>query len=464
MSEMDWLRLLCQKRFRGPLQEPREDDAPDKFRSAFSKDADRIIYSSAFRRLQDKTQVHPFPETDYIRTRLTHSLEASSVGRSLGIAVGDYVLNKHKDVFASAQINPAHFGVIVETACLAHDLGNPPFGHAGEDAIRHWFRKGPGADLLTTSAQLTDEEQFDLQYFEGNAQGFRVLTRLQGWREEGGLQLSCATLGAFMKYPMGSIVVKSGEETRKPREKFGYFKQDREAFATIAKAVGLLEHLTEQGRWSRHPLALLVEAADDICYLVVDIEDAYKAKKITFKQAEDFLKQIAEGRLTRYHVLRTNDDKVAYLRAKAIGVLVEEVVRAFWENDEEILRGEFGGNLNDCIKSSKSLKDIRSFCREKLFTDPQKLEAEAAGYEVISGLLKIYSETLEEWERTGGQVANMTPRYQRTVRLLPNYDELPSTRYQWLLRVTDYVSGMTDGYAVKLYRKLKGITLGTDFR
>lgn len=465
-EQMNWGDLMSQRRFRGPTKDPLADTDPD--RGTFSKDADRVIYSSAFRRLSDKTQVEPFPKSDYTRTRLTHSLEASSVGRSLGVKVGRYILKKYKrdlpesDTADGAVLTAGHFGVVVETACLAHDIGNPPFGHAGEDAIRHWFTHEEGKELLDRRDTLTNGETADLQMFEGNAQGFRLLSRLQGWREDGGLQLSCATLGAFTKYPHGSWAVDGTSGEKKARQKFGYFQHDREAFATVASDLGLLKRSDEDGAWCRHPMAYLTEAADDICYNIVDVEDAFKANRLTFKEAEELLQPIAKGQLNRYHLLTENDDKISYLRAKAIGVLVDQVAKAFWENDEEIYRGIFKGELLDLVPFSVAIQQIKVTSREKIYVDDEKLENEAAGYEVIRGLLKIFADTLDDWQRTDGNLEKMSPRYRRTIQLLPRFERMPTSTYQWLLRITDYVSGMTDSYAVRQYRKLMGISVGLD--
>ena len=449
---------MSRKRFRGATEPPREDKVSDA-RSPFVKDVDRIIFSSAFRRLQDKTQVHSFPETDYVRTRLTHSLEVTSVGRALGTLVGKYIVEKYDLREGPESLETGDFGAVVAAACLAHDIGNPPFGHAGEEAIRYWFTESEGANLL--DGDLSEVQKKELQNFEGNAQGFRVLTRLQGWRENGGLQLSCAVLGSFAKYPWSCAQIGGGLGSTGEERKFGYFQHDREAFARIARADGLIPGETE-GEWRRHPLALLVDAADDICYRIVDLEDGFKAKRLDFDTTEELLRPIAEGTLRRYDILTSNADRVAYLRAKAIGVLVDQVHKAFWENDEEILRGQFRGNLLDRVPSRDTLREIQNVTRETIFTDERKLEIEVAGFEVIRGLLEIYSEALRSWEERGRNIENMTPRQRMIMRLLPEYERLPATRYQWLLRLTDYVSGMTDGFAVRQYRKLKGITVGHD--
>ena len=457
MSAEQWLKLMSRSRFRGATEAPHEGNTPD-VRSPFVKDADRIIFSSAFRRLQDKTQVHPFPETDYVRTRLTHSLEVTSVGRALGTSVGKYVIKKYVLRDQPEPLEPGDFGAVVAAACLGHDIGNPPFGHAGEEAIRYWFTEGDGKFLL--DGDLTEVQKEELRNFEGNAQGFRVLTRLQGWRENGGLQLSCAVLGTSAKYPWGCTYLDDSESIQQ-HTKFGYFQHDREAFKRIAETVGLIPSKTI-GEWRRHPLTLLVEAADDICYLIVDVEDGFKSGMLNFRKTEELLRPIAEGTLQRYNQLTLDADRVAYLRAKAIGVLVDQAYKAFWENNEEILRGQFRGALLDYVSSQGYLSEIRQLAQEVLFNDQRKLETEAAGFEVIRGLLEIYSEALLSWEENGRDISRLAAKARTIMKLLPDYEKLPATRYQWLLRLTDYVSGMTDGFAVRLYRKLKGITVGLD--
>lgn len=285
---------MSRKRFRGLNEQPSEDKTTE-VRTPFMKDTDRIIYSSPFRRLQDKTQVHPFPGTDYIRTRLTHSMEVSTVGRSLGLAIGRDVVKRHKLDDGNDplnQIDQSDFGNVLAAACLAHDIGNPPFGHAGEDAIRHWFLDDKYHLLKAVNVP---EKRADLKAFEGNAQGLRILTRLAGWREQGGLRLSCATLGTFMKYPMGSRVTGQNIENEEIRKKFGYFQDDKKIFESIADTLGLLPVSNDCGGRSRHPLSYLLEAADDICYLIVDLEDGYKYKKLKLEDVEGLLARIIHG-------------------------------------------------------------------------------------------------------------------------------------------------------------------------
>ncbi len=457
MSAERWQELMSRKRFRGEAKNPREDDTADTadVRGPFVKDADRVIYSSAFRRLQDKTQADPFPATDYTRTRLTHSLEVTSVGRALGTSVGREVI-KRCDRKSKLELDPSDFGAVVAAACLAHDIGNPPFGHAGEEAIRYWF-SGDGVNLLVG---LQDEQMEEFKRFEGNAQGFRILTRLQDSRDNGGLRLSCATLATFAKYPWKCASAAAASS----KEKFGYFEDDLHSFEKVADTVKLVNG-GEDGVWRRHPLAFLVEAADDICYRVVDIEDACKAKIISFEKAEKLLKSIAGPNLSRYNDLKESSDKIGYLRAKAIGVLVQQVYEVFWKNHDAILLGQFQDNLLNRIRYNDFLKDIRKCAEEEVYSDPKKLEAEAAGFEVIHGLLEIFSEPLLYRKGKTNRTIDtkkMPSKLRTIMNLLPGPKESPETQYRWLLRLTDYVSGMTDSFAVRLFRKLKGITVGLD--
>ncbi len=448
---------MSKKRFRGLADEPAEDKIKET-RGAFFKDADRIIYSSPFRRLQDKTQVHPFPGTDYIRTRLTHSLEVSTVGRSLGLAVGHDIVKKHGLNTETNALDRSDFGGVVAAGCLAHDIGNPPFGHAGEDAIRHWFldkdRKERFLDGITEAAQV-----FDLQSFEGNAQGFRVITRLTGWRQKGGLRLSCATLAAIIKYPYGSVATDPETGSESARQKFGYFQEDKDAFRIIADTVGLTKVGSDPFRRHRHPLSYLVEAADDICYLIVDLEDGFKYNKLKYEKVRDFLKITSDKVLEpgRLQSIRERADKIAYLRAKAIGVLVGDVCSVFLGNEDWILKGKFEGALLDHTTHAKTLNAIREHCTKHLYRHPEKLVSELAGFEVIIALLTIFATSLREWEDNGHKMNGLRPRYQRAIELLPGHKHLPKDRYEWLLCVTDYISGMADRFALVQYQKLKGI-------
>ncbi|MCH7937312.1 MAG: dNTP triphosphohydrolase [Proteobacteria bacterium] len=427
------------------------------------KDTDRIIYSSPFRRLQDKTQVHPFPGTDYIRTRLTHSLEVSTVGRALGLAAARYIIPNYKLDKGDDRFDSSDFGNVLAAACLAHDIGNPPFGHAGEEAIRHWY-SDKGQKHLTKDVEKDEEKLADFLAFEGNAQGFRILTRLAGWREKGGLRLSCATIGTFMKYPRGSCAIDPETRSKSARSKFGYFQEDKYAFTLIADTLGLPAKEEDLGDRVRHPLSYLVEAADDICYLIVDLEDGHKYKKLSYSQVFEFLEDIIKNSptkddLKRLESIEDNADKIAYLRAKSIGALVGEVDKVFRENIGDLLNGEFSGSLMSHIVSVDTIAKIRELSEKILYSDHRKIEAELAGYEVIHGLLKIYTDSFSEWEHVGYDLNKISSRHQKVIQLFPDFQLMPPDRYEWLLRVNDYISGMADRFILAQFQKLKGIRI-----
>ncbi|MCH8095972.1 MAG: deoxyguanosinetriphosphate triphosphohydrolase [Proteobacteria bacterium] len=452
LEKMDWQKLLSQERFRG-LEKPPSKDEITEVRSTFMKDADRIIYSSPFRRLQDKTQVHPFPRTDYIRTRLTHSLEVSTVGRSLGLAVG-------RDIGPEFNLEISDFGNVVAAACLAHDIGNPPFGHAGEEAIQHWFRHPDQADSLRKiKGANADEKKADFQAFDGNAQGFRILTRLSGWREQGGLRLSCATIGTFMKYPYGSCSTDPETGAKSPRKKFGYFQSDKQAFESIADTLGLLPSPSDPGGRCRHPLAYLVEAADDICYNVIDLEDAHKNKMLKYDEVSKLLSDLLDNKLdvVRLESIEDDQDKISYLRAKAIGILIEQAYRAFMDNHDVILSGEFEETLLKKIRSADAMSEIKKFNKKRIYGE--KIEEEISGFRVILDLLELFINTYENWHETRDNSDEFLPLYEKALRLLPSYDKMPDDWYEGFLVITDYVSGMADRFALAKFEKLSSINV-----
>lgn len=422
-------------------------------RTAYQQDYDRIVFTSAFRRLKDKTQVFPLSRSDYVRTRLTHSLEASCVGRSLGAVVGREIIARH----GLKHVETADFGAIVAAACLAHDIGNPPFGHAGEDAIREWFR---GSGLLERHP-FSPAQRADFEDYEGNAQGFRIVTRLQSPANPG-LQLTAAVLATFTKYPRPSWV---GEELDGTSgKKFGYFQQDAESFRRVAAATGLVERIPGAA-WRRHPLASLVEVADDICYLIVDLEDAARLGFVPYADAELLLGDLAGssvygGRLDRLHDPK---ERLEYLRAKAIGRLLESAASVFLENEDAILEGRFDDALLSCSPLSIPLQAVLRVAKETIYVARPALEIETAGFEVLGGLLELFTRAVE----AGAGAERMTTRERMLLRLLPDqflgHDGDPDADpYVRLLQVADFVAGMTDSYAVDLYRKLKGIDLPSD--
>jgi dGTPase len=427
---MEWSALLPKQRL-GKSGE-RSTEAS---RTTFQRDYDRIVFSSAFRRLHDKTQVFPLPENDHVHSRLTHSLEVSCVGRSLGTMVGQRILDRHP-VLAGA-MDARDFGDIVAAACLAHDIGNPPFGHAGEDAIGRWFVER-GLELY----ELTEQERFDLLHFEGNAQGFRILTRLQ-MPTNPGLQLTLATLAAFTKYPRES----SSEK------KHGFFQAEKELFEAVALGVGLIAREGSRREFCRHPLAFLVEAADDICYSILDLEDGFQIGKVDFAETFDCLAAIA-GKDAGYRAPDRDGTKepIAYLRAKAITRLIFEIGELFAAKEADLLGGRMTAPFADEIPSADDLERIGSLTRAKCYRARDVLEIELAGYEVLHSLLdELIPAALAE---------KPTAKQSRYLELLPARPAPGATPYQRMLVVTDYLSGMTDSFAVRLFRKTRGMDLG----
>ena len=442
---MSWRALLSSAR-RGQ----RIDNTGAPSRSAFEQDYDRIIFSQPFRRLQDKTQVHPLPEHDFVHTRLTHSLEVSSVGRSLGKRVGEVILQRHKALEDGASL--FDFGAIVAAGSLAHDLGNPPFGHAGETAISDFFQHHPGGQSF--KCDVTDAEWQDLIRFEGNAQGFRLLNKNQY-----GLKCTFATLGAFTKYPV-SADFGPRDAKRRSQKKFGYFQSEAESFHEVATATGMLP--TGNGAYARHPLAFLVEAADDICYSIIDLEDGCNLGLVPFADACALFESVitsAKGKLGKLSHLPSLAERIGFLRALAIGDLMSECADLFLANEEAILNGTFDQALADHCSSKAGLKQIIKVSIEQIYRARQVVEIEAAGHEVLPGLLNEFTlagDYLLKKKKSG--------KYNNLQHLIPpeirGVIEQPGTSTYTMLRVVlDFISGLTDRHALGLYRKIKGISL-----
>lgn len=438
---MDWNTLVSARRL-GPGSDSGRSDA----RSEFLKDWDRIVYSSAFRRMQDKTQVFPLSDSDYVRTRLTHSIEVASVGRSLGMLCGEFILQQG----GAPDIPAQDFGNIVAAACLAHDLGNPPFGHSGEDAIQSWFRDG-GARYLEG---LSDSEQADLRDFEGNAQGFRLITRLQNAVNRGGFQLTYAVLSTFLKYPRASALA-ARDATRISEKKFNFFHHDGESFARVVAETGLIKK--SNGAYVRHPLAFLMEAADDICYGVVDLEDGHRVGRVSFEQVATLLAPIAfhdgDASSTSYTALEDNAGRVEYLRARAIGVLIMAVVDTFKQHYAALMAGTFESALVDQCAFAPQLRAISEVSRAQIYSTPTVLQIEAAGFEILGGLLAKFVPALVL------EPAQRSSAHNKIVQIIPAQFTTGATRYERLLGATDYVSGMTDSFALTLFRRLNGIEM-----
>ncbi|WP_425389930.1 deoxyguanosinetriphosphate triphosphohydrolase [Ekhidna sp.] len=441
---MNWLQLLSHKR-------PGETDLVkhDQTRSRFEQDFDRIIFSHPFRKLQDKTQVFPLPEDDFVHTRLTHSLEVSVVGRSLAKNAGNYLLKKHPEITKEGY-TANDFGGIVGAACLAHDLGNPPFGHSGEDSISSFFLTNEAG--LFFKDKVSDAEWQDLITFEGNAQGLRILNG----KGNGGLKLTYATLGAFTKYPLSSSSEK--EKDRKSQKKFGYYQCNAQLFNEMANEMGLIS--LGENKWCRHPLAFLVEAADDICYHIIDLEDGCRLGLVPFETVKELLAEIIGDSYSEDKVQKipSQHERLGTLRAMAIGQLIKECSEAFINHEEAMLDGSFDTDLTSLIPSAPAMKKIIELSIEKIYRSKLVLEKEAGGYEVIDNLIESFATAV--YAKNFDQPL---PKHKSILRLLPEEYEVQlksvSSVYEALQIVIDFISGLTDSHAVRLYKTIKGYRL-----
>lgn len=442
---MNWEQLLSLKRFGDTKKRLRAEQ--DETRLGFEVDFDRIIFSSAFRSLQDKTQVIPLSKTDFVHTRLTHSLEVSVVGRTLGRRVGKVLLERHPQL-AELGYTFNDFGAIVAAASVMHDIGNPPFGHSGEKAIGEYFKTGNG---LQYKDELTALEYQDLIDFEGNANGLKLLTESKAG-VTGGLRLSYATLGAFIKYPKESLPKKPSKHI--VDKKYGFFQSEKEAFNDLAQDLGLLKKESTGVSYYRHPLAYLVEAADDICYTIIDFEDGINLGLIDEEYALEYLIKLVKGTIdsAKYHSLVHKKDRVSYLRALAIGVLINEAVTIFLDNEEAIMQGTFDKGLLDKCQYEAQINDIIKISVEKIYRSKDVIEKEVAGYRIIADLLDVFVTALNNIH------LNKASNYDKLVlNVLPQeYQQGKERLYDRIMQVCSYVAGLSDGYAIRLHRKLKG--------
>lgn len=448
---MKWEQLLSNKRFGQEKTPHRADD-----RSEFQRDFDRLIFSAPFRRLQNKTQVFPLPGSIFVHNRLTHSLEVSSVGRSLGNDVSRLLLERHPEL---VKTHLTEAGSIVSAACLAHDLGNPPFGHSGERAIGAYFTEEKGRKYETyfcdeTGDSLTPEQWQDLIHFEGNANALRLLTHHFRGRREGGFVMTYSTLASIVKYPYSSS--QAGK-----KGKFGFFQAEQADYEKIAQELGIKKIKTPQGeRYARYPLVYLVEAADDICYQIMDIEDAHKLKILTTEETHQLLSSFftEEEKVDIRERLSSVDDvneQVVFLRSVAIGKLEQECVRVFVENEEAILDGRFEGSLIDHISDipNQAYKHCVEVAFAKIYHSQLVVDIEIAGHKVITQLLDLMLEAVTHSDAIYSKIL--------INRVSPQYDILAPTLYERMLAVLDYISGMTDVFALDLYRKVTGMSLAT---
>ena len=443
---MNWEQLLSLKRFGDIQKRPRAKQ--DETRLGFEVDFDRIIFSEAFRSLQDKTQVIPLSETDFVHTRLTHSLEVSVVGRTLGRRVGKVLLERHPNL-VKLGYTFNDFGAIVAAASVMHDIGNPPFGHSGEKAIGEYFKTGKG---IQHKKELTPKEYQDLVDFEGNANGLKILTEN---REGiyGGLRLSYATLGAFIKYPKESLPKKPTSHIAD--KKYGCFQSEKESFLDIVEDLGLLKKSkTDDISYHRHPLTFLVEAADDICYTIIDFEDGINLGLIEEEFALEYLIKLVKNTIDikKYHSLKFKKDRVSYLRALAINTLINEAVDIFLANESAILKGSFSSSLLEKCAYEAQINDIINISVSKIYKSQEVVEKEVAGYKIIADLLDIFVTAINNHQT--GTLSNYDALL---LNLLPKEFMISSeSKYERIMSICTYVSRMSDSYAIKIHKKIQG--------
>lgn len=441
---MNWEQLLSLKRQGDNHKRLRIEQ--DDTRLGFEVDYDRIIFSAAFRSLQDKTQVIPMSKTDFVHTRLTHSLEVSVVGRSLGRLVGKKIIEKYPHLKEVHGFQANDFGAIVAAAALSHDIGNPPFGHSGEKAIGEYFSIGKGQKYKD---QLSDKEWQDLIDFEGNANGFSVLTSSRAG-VEGSIRLTYAVLGAFMKYPKESLPKKPTQNIAD--KKYGFFQTDKDFFKEVASELGMISNKSGNDiGYERHPLAYLVEAADDICYTIIDFEDGINLGLVSEDFALEYLIKLVKDSIdiSKYNSLTTKEDRISYLRALAIGNLINDAVRIFTENEELILQGKFPFALLDKSKYKAQIDDIIKISVKNIYQSREVIEKELSGYQIINNLLDkfitAYNNNYED---------KATNYDKLLLKILPEkYFLEKESLYERLLMMSHFISMLTDGNAL-LYNKI----------
>ena len=442
---MEWKQLISNKRFG---QEHKHAERHDD-RSEFKRDYDRLIFSSAFRRLQNKTQVFPLPGSIFVHNRLTHSLEVASVGMSIGNDISRRVIQKQPDLKDTLV---EEIGTIVSAACLAHDLGNPPFGHSGEKAIQTFFSEGPG---LKIKSMVSSEFWDDITHFEGNANAFRILTHRFKGRRQGGFVMTYSMLASIVKYPFASSLAGN-------HGKFGFFASEAESYKKIADELGISCKSApgEPLKYARHPLVYMVEAADDICYEIMDIEDSHKLKILSYAETEHLLLSFFDEDIQQKirqriidEELTDENEKVVYMRASVIGKLENECVAAFLAHEEEILAGTFEGSLIDHIseRQKKAYQECEKISYSKIYQSKPVLDIELSGYQIMATLMEVFIEA----------AVNPSRFYSKQLlrRVSSQYDIENENLEERIMAVLDYISGMTDIYALDIYQKINGISL-----
>lgn len=441
---MNWDQLLSALRLG---QGDRPTSLPEDDRSQFQRDYDRIIFSSAFRRMQNKTQVFPLPGKIFVHNRLTHTLEVASVGRSLGNRLAEFLFRMG---ILSDPMWMGSLGAVVSAGCLAHDMGNPPFGHSGESAISNYFTHGNGRSL---QKEMTTAQWKDFTHFDGNANAFRLLTHAFHGKREGGFALTYSTLASIVKYPFESLAAN--------RQKFGFFQSEKELWEHLAEVLGIPMLSDNPLNFARHPLVYLVEAADDICYQVMDVEDAYKLGILGFEETRELFMNFHNG--SDVHLIDSINkildevtdphEQISYLRAGVIGKLASACFQVFESHHDEILRGEFTGSLMKRVSApiSMAMKKVQEVSVSRVYNHKTVVEIEIAGYKIIGTLMDEFCNAI---------LSPSNPLSEKVIFLIPGqYSPSGDSVYDRVQSIVDFISGMTDVYALDLYRKIKGISL-----
>ncbi len=450
-QKMEWAKLVSTKRFG---HEDKHGDLAE-YRSVFQRDYDRLIFSAPFRRLQNKTQVFPLPGSIFVHNRLTHSLEVASVGRSLGNDAARQLMERHPEL---EEKKLSQLGTITSTACLAHDLGNPPFGHSGEKAIATFFSEGKGLRFRQMLEDEVGAERADILWndiirYDGNANAFRLLTHQYEGRREGGYVMTYSTLASIVKYPHSSVMCEK-------KNKFGFFESELDIYRQVAQHLGLkcFEDNGYRMRYARYPLAYFVEAADDICYEIMDIEDAYKLHLVTADKTRELLLNFFEPAQREiiensYPNVTDPHERIIYIRSCVINAIEQECVRVFVDNEDKILEGEFEGSLVKHMEPRmfEAMKQISDYAFAHVYRSREVLDIELAGYRIIDTLLELFTDAIEEPDKAYSKLLiNRVPS---------QYQVNAPTIHGRLMGVLDYITGMTDIYALDLYRKINGMSL-----
>lgn len=451
---MNWTGIISGKR-------TGKEESSDPVRTDYQRDFDRLIFSSGFRRLQNKTQVFPLPGSTFVHNRLTHSLEVASVGRSLGKIVGTALAKQEKFDDAHAEFYRFELQNVIAAACLAHDIGNPAFGHSGEKAISNYFKEFEEAliDGKKLKEYFSPEEWMDLINFEGNANAFRILTNQFNGKSTGGYRLTYTTLASILKYPCSSTAMDKNKG--KHRSKYGFFQADQQTALQIAAELTMIKESDNPSVYKRHPFVFLTEAADDICYRIIDFEDVHRLGILDDKTIIDNFTNLIKS-INREEdqkvgetlsTITDSNEKISYLRAKCINALIFKAADVFISNSEAILKGEFNNGLVDILETQyKPLETINKLSIDRIYNHETVIQIEIAGYNVMSDLLGLFIPAILKVKKT--------PKDEKVIKLIPSqFRSRIDSPYHNVLSILDYISGMTDSYATELYRKVFGIDI-----